>query len=332
MLALPSGSRLRSKVLPAVLCGIPAVILALAYVTLALEHGTPLLLHHVVHEDGHRTLLQTLVYPSHFLRELPAAVLTAWAVALAFATGAEAEDTRTRRLALAAGWVATGIAAAALAATVAGDGLGSALLDLAQYRTRDDEVAYGSHWHSHVHGMLALGLLAAGLGAILRGVTGRAAVARPREGWGWSLWLATLVGATVAFRPDLVDWNGTRLLGHGLREIVTHAAITLPLAFAALLVVAGSRSFRIVPRARWRWTSVWRGVFLLAAGAAVPVAVYVQLRGRDVLAAARKPSGVADLLASHAFEHALDYAFVPMLAVALASLVRSARGEPGRAA
>ena len=65
----------------------PLVIVALAYAWLAKVHGRPRLWNIVVHEGGHYTLGQTVLFVRHHLREVPVdlvmALSLAWAVRLA---------------------------------------------------------------------------------------------------------------------------------------------------------------------------------------------------------------------------------------------------------
>jgi hypothetical protein len=312
----------------AVLCGLPVAALAAAYTLLALEHRTPMLLNVVVHEDGRRTLLETILYFEHFLREVPIEIVIAWAAAIAFSASAPppADARRSRRVAALSGALPLLMAAVAYAAAAARTGAWSAALDLLQYRTRDDDVAFGSHWHSHLHHVLGMAVTAAGIACIYRWTVGtRAAVGTTHAAVGsstrrWWVWAAAVGGVSLALRPDRVDWNGTRLLGHAMRELVTHASVTLPLTFAALVAAEGAPSVS-APRARPSGV-LRRGLVLLCLAAIFPIALLARLSGRDVLAASRQQTSLWDLLASHAFEHSIDYAFAALVAVSLYGALR----------
>jgi hypothetical protein len=49
---------------------LPALVLVIAFVGVCVQAGTPWPWNRVVHEDGHRTLLQTTFYFEHATREL----------------------------------------------------------------------------------------------------------------------------------------------------------------------------------------------------------------------------------------------------------------------
>lgn len=305
----------------AALGGLPLACLLAAYTVLAVEHRKALLLDVVVHEDGRRTLLQTILYFEHFLRELPVEIVIAWAAAIALSASAPpaADPRRSRLTGVLAGSLALLIATSSFAAAAWRTGVWSAGLDLLQYRTRDDDVAFGSHWHSHLHQIVAMALSAGGIAAVYRWTVAAAATLTSSTRR-WFVWAAVVGGVTLLLRPDRVDWNATRLLGHALRELVTHAALTLPLTFAALLVVEGE-STAAIPPARAPGV-LRRGLGLLLLAAVVPLALLAQLSGRDVMAAARKRTSPWDLLASHAFEHAIDYAFAALVAIAVYEALR----------
>jgi hypothetical protein len=66
----------------------PSLVLAASYLWLANDHGTLLLWNVIVHESGRYTFGQTVLYFSHFLREVPTAM--AYALFLLGISGAVA--------------------------------------------------------------------------------------------------------------------------------------------------------------------------------------------------------------------------------------------------
>jgi len=82
---------LARRVALALCFGIPVLILAASFFWLALDHGTARLWGVLVHESGRYTLGETILYFSHFLREVPTAI--AYVLFLLGSSGAVGQGT-----------------------------------------------------------------------------------------------------------------------------------------------------------------------------------------------------------------------------------------------
>jgi hypothetical protein len=312
------------------LAAIPFAMLAAMYVWLAVAHGTWDLLPVVVHESGRYTLLGTVLYFSHFLREIPVDVAMAFAIsasALSLWTPAPRGDATRRRLIMACAATALAIAVIGFVGAAAVHGAASARLDLLQFRTRDDEVAAGSHWNYHLLStlwfllgalpVLRLTMAAAGLATRPAELRGRR-VARALA-WGY------VTALCLVFGISSLAWTSSRYAGHQARELLTHVPVTLMLTAAALAALAGPPAFerdtrgagtRILDALR-RDAASWIACVLLAAFLA-----WRALSG-DVLAEGQSSLGLPAMVGGHFFEHALDYVLTPLVAVVAVLLTAS---------
>jgi hypothetical protein len=306
----PAHPHVRNAVL-VVLVGIPAAVLAGSYLWLTLDHGTPALWNVVVHESGRYTLGQTILYFGHFLREVP--IILAYALFLLGASGGAGVRSAERpgispvvtRVGLVGAAALTGTALLIAART---DGLGSAMRDLLQYRTRDDLVGYGTHWRYHLFSTFWFGAAVALAPDVLRRLTGVQLIA-PSRRWLTTAWLY-VIALTLIFDVSADVFRDPRYIGHQAREIMTHGVVTLPLGLAFLI------------RARVRPAHASRGFVpggrvgrIMMAGLAVGLPLYLgfaSLSG-SVIEHGQTDAGLGAMVAAHYFEHTLDYLLVLLL-------------------
>lgn len=305
---------------------IPLITLAGMYVWLAIYHGTPLLGGVIVHESGRYSLWHTIFYFSHFLREVPVVGAVAlWPVAAVSAFTVSGSTARlSRRTALRCGLGAALMLIAAIGVVVSEAGWESARLDLFQFRTRDDEIGRGSHWHYHALSTIWLGLVAAPLLHAAAALTGvrllRFRSGAPRREWYPALaWFAL---ATLTFGVSSLSWMSSRYAGHQAREILTHALVSVPIALATGLAIIRPE-LPLDDRALWTrlgaavrehiWA--WAAVLLLGAF----------LTGRSLAGDIREDGqvggGVPGMVAAHFFEHSLDYVFTVLVAAAATGIL-----------
>jgi hypothetical protein len=290
---------------------IPVAVLLASYLWLALNHGTLRLWNVVVHESGRYTLGETVLYFSHFLREVPIAL--AYALFLLSAS----ENTTLggggwgRRGFSLPRWVfllgAAVLVGVALLATSLGAGLGSALEDLLQYRTRDDLAGYGTHWRYHWLSTVWFGAIATVAPALTRRVRGLPHLGVHRA-WTRAAWVY-FMGLTVIFGLSTDIFVDARYAGHQAREILTHGPVTLLLGLGMLL--AWSSAGRTGSERRdpiGRATPLLVGVALL-----VPIHLAVVSLHGDVMAEGQSALGLSAMVAAHYFEHSLDYLLVFLL-------------------
>ncbi len=184
---------------------LPLFVLSAAFLILCVHHGTAWPWNVVVHEDGRRTLLDTIFYFEHALAELPLDLLLSAAVAGAMLWSA----------------YCLAIDAVIVAGAVIHSGARVAALYLFQFHTRDDEpMVYGSHWRYHLISQTALMLIP--LAFVRR--------RNPILITTWSVFAAL----TIALGIDSSSFIDPRYLGHQARELFTHTLVTIPLALAML--------------------------------------------------------------------------------------------------
>ena len=290
----------------------PLLLVAGAYSWLAVSVGSPFPWTVPIHEDGERTLAQTVLYWRHFLREIPVALL--YVAAILIASG----SAERRQHRWPTGW---GAAAALTAAVLCGlavwvviDTAGPSLaaLDLGQFFLRDDLGWPGAHWAAHYGACIVFWC-----GCVLtfapwreRGLLGSTAAS----------FSVALVVLALPLTLEPRSAIGGRVLAHQVREIMTHLAITLPLAASLLL---GGRSLPT------RWRLSLRSAPAVAAalvGSVVTVGLVVGTLASDTLS--RFPAPWRARVATHLFEHSLDIALVLLLVGAWRSML----GNQSRAA
>ena len=337
--------RLSRRSVLALTLGVPASLLALAYLWLAVERGTLALWGIEVHESGRYTMRETVLYFRHFLREVPTDIAYAGFLVSAFlgvgreaAVGGVVGNAPGRaRLAAALGLgAAAALLVLAYGVSVEQEGSSSAVRDLLQFRTRDDLDDYGSHWRFHWLSTVWFGV-AAHLAAA--SVFGLRTASGALFAWGYFAILTAVFGLSGETFTD------PRYVGHQAREILTHGPITLLLVFGVLHLagtwIAGAprreteaetgrssapapATSRATPVRFVRW--VRPAVF-----AAIPLYLAVVAIAGDAMMAGQTDRGLAAMVAGHAFEHALDYVFVTLLAVGGYGVVAS-RAIPGEEA
>ena len=309
----------RARLVAAAGFAVPAAVLVACYAWLAVERGTAALWRVIVHESGRYTLGETVLYFAHFLREVPTDV--AYALFVLGAGGALAHTSGTERRAVPVaaararvmGWAALSgailLVLGAVLVAARADGLASALRDLMQFRTRDDLVAYGSHWRFHWLSTIWFGAAVTVVAAVIARFTdGRAvghSVRWERAAWGYVVVLTLVFGLSREVFAD------TRYVGHQAREILTHGPVTALVGIATVVAVRQWLGVDEQPGTRAR--GVWFRV-----GAMVVIPVYlgaVALTG-DVMEAGQADHGLVAMVAAHYFEHTLDYLFTTLLVIA----------------
>lgn len=324
---LPAGTqparrgRTRVDRVLALCLAVPAVVLAGAYIWLTVDHGTPLLWNVIVHESGRYTLGETILYFSHFLREVPVVIAYAlFLLGISGNAGSPAADGTGRpgrmtiRLAVLAAAVLITIA---FSATVRADGAGSALRDLLQYRTRDDLAGYGTHWRYHLLSTLWFGAVTMIAPPVVRALGGATVLGYSRR-MVRAAWLYfTLVTLVFGLSPDV--FQDIRYLGHQAREIMTHGPVTLLLGIGLLLAA----ELRSPPQTRDEPIPNRSALAGLAALVLlIPMFLAIASLGGNVMEHGQADAGLGAMVAAHYFEHALDYTLVLLLVTAGLALHR----------
>lgn len=326
--------RMKIATIERVLFYLPALVLVIAFVAVCVQAGTPWPWNHVVHEDGHRTLLQTTFYFEHATRELLLDAVLAMGVAGAVRyfhpLPSSIDDVSLlqtrRRMALFAVVMLTAI----LGGTAYVDGGQAILENLAQYHTRETgPLVWGAHWRYHFverFADIALAFAIAGALWIIEGRPGGGDEAPDVSLIAGAMLI--FAAATLVFVPTSEPFRDPAFVGHQLRELFTHALVTVPLALGTCRLLA--RRFAIAtPAARSTRSggpiyaaaivSILCGAFLLATSVLLKARTYGQ------------KTSLAELVFPHFFEHSLGYLLVAGLAGFLYLLPSPASLAPARA-
>lgn len=302
----------------------PLFILFISYSYLAYEQGTPFFFNAHIHESGTYTLLETVFYFDHFIREIPVSVLTACVVAISFYLFSPLPLHDCCRMVSVRKFTVPFLfffLIVVIAGALLKNGFYSFFLDLFQYRTRDNVVSYGSHWHYHLLHIEFIFLASLAVSFVYRGLTHMYSTTMNKSGITFLVIVQTcIILFTLIFIPDIKPFTDTRYLAHQFREIVTHASVTMPLAFAFLIVFEHkSCPASYVSPGASAFNKI--GVLLFIVALVIPLYILIQLSGRNIMAEAQTKSNYFNLLASHYFEHSLDYVFVSLLTVMIFSFL-----------
>jgi hypothetical protein len=329
-----AGLRVRQLIL--ILLAMPLLYGLAAYIYLAFWHGKPWLLTTLIHENGRLTLAGSLFYFDHFLACVPMILFFALCAAGGFALGAPLPESvapaRARFLAVnmllpvplylgvifmaswqVAGWQRT--------------------LDYSlQSIERDGVLSPGGSWNQ-----LQLSNIPIGLGTIAAAFAlGRSWSGAQHEPPGrlvragrvfLVVAFAVAVGLSLLWWPGWEAFLNPRWLAHSVREHATYPLTAIPIALACILAThayvirqtGGSTAFTL--------RMPLLALVLLGLGVALLAGQLLVLRRTDVLAIAQKPAfapeglSVGYLLASHVFEHFLDFVFIAPLSAGLYALL-----------
>jgi hypothetical protein len=304
--------------------GLGVGVVLIAYVAICLHAGNPWPWMMAVHEDGVRTLLDTLLYYEHATRELPQDLLLGAAIGAsayaAFPAMPGAQKSHLPTLALAA------VVAVILGGAIVQTGLTSVIENLLQNHTRPGApLAWGSHWRYH---LLERGpLIAACLGIAVVARAGFNPSVGPLDRRGVAVVLAMIAGyvaLTVLFTPSRADlalpFCDPQYLGHAAREIMTHVVVTLPIGWGGCILLCRSQlpPSGVNPPRAWTGGLLRSAPWILGAGL---VWTYVLVASLRADAASHGQS--ADwtiLIFPHFFEHGFTYLVVPLTAAVTYSL------------
>jgi hypothetical protein len=284
----------------------------------------------VVHEDGQHTLIGTILYFEHATRELPVDVILGVAIGgcvfFAFPPddqGAERAGSSRRLLTLALMTVI--VLAVILVGTAAKGGIATVFDELLQNRTRSGvPPEFGSHWRYHLLERIAMILCSVGIAGVLRMLNDGQRAANARRG------LIIAVGSIGVFIALTVMFSRGRLffeleqpfrdpqyLGHQAREVVTHALVTVPIAWGVCMVLLSDWKTTLSAKSTtrtFRISTTLAGT-MIAGAAGLLVATYVcvaaLMAGAVSLGQTKDP---VTLIFPHFFEHSFTYVLVSLVA------------------
>ncbi len=308
----------------------PAVVLLVAFGGICVQTGTFWPWDRVVHEDGRRTLIETILYFEHASRELLLDLVLGIAVAgavLRFFGETTWLAGRTRR-GVVGGLMALTLAVGllVLGGTLSREGVPGLLENLAQMPTRPGApLRWGGHWRYHLLERIATMCLSFAVAGALAWLIGHPAGTGRRGARIFGGALIVFGATTVMFGVTREPFVEAVFLGHQLRELLTHGLVTVPVALGmGLAIAAPGEGVRAAGSHRRTWTSA------LGCGA-LAVALGAYLLVGATLTGARSQGQVqnlSDLLFPHFFEHVLSYVLV-MLVVGVVCLSCARRDGPG---
>lgn len=298
----------------------PVIVIFISYIYLSLEYKSLFIFSSKVHESGKYTLVQSMMYFDHFTREIPVSVMNALSVSVSFYLFAPVHGV-SLSFPKKVFYITLIFLVSFLFFVVSGavykNGFQSFFLDLLQFRTRDEEIAYGSHWHSHFLDMMFIFAASLSISFFYRIIAQSYSNSINLLGFRLlGIWSGVFILLTLIFIPSIKSFSDTRYLAHQFREIITHSTVTIPLSFAILIYLEKKLSAGFETKT----TNVkYKYVGFIMSGCAllIPFFIVLSLAGRNILAEAQKKTGYWNLLASHYFEHSLDYIFVPTLTMFL---------------
>jgi hypothetical protein len=324
--------RQTSKILPSLplsclLC-IPAAAYVLSYVYLAVYHRRFWLLSTVVHEGGEYTLLETILYASHFIGHIPVITTLAFLFvgsSFSISTG-RYDEQRGVKIGLLASCLVLFVLISFLISFQL-FGVHDTLIYLGQGKQSLVTYGEGGSWNLHLPSTILLFLLVpvyiyvfkvVYLGDVTLSASGLPYLAV-------SLLLAG--GVTALVNPDVLAalgsiWTGPRYMGHSVRDLLTFPVTYFPIALYFIM----KREQTTRTRAHRRLLFIGCGLLalLFLCGLAYQSAVVLRAGIGDT---AQKPSfardgklTVAYLLSSHYFEHVLDTVYFSLLSVLLFKL------------
>jgi hypothetical protein len=298
-------------------------VLAIAWVSVCIQVGSAWPWSLVVHEDGRRTLLQTVLYVEHALGELPLDLVLAVALAGAalhfFPESSPGRKRRAGYYLLAFVLCAAGIVGGAFVTA----GKVAAIENLLQVHTRNGAPpVVGAHWRYHLLSRLALMMLAFALTGLLAGSGAPRRQASDRRVPLFGAALSAFGLLTAGFGMTTEPFVDPVYIGHQARELFTHTLITVPIGLAACLACVA-----------WKNTTDRRpfaaggGLRVVAAGGlSVALGGYLALGVVVTDAVAEgQTAGVSALLFPHFFEHTLTYLLVGTAAPSLYLLLSRSR-------
>jgi hypothetical protein len=307
----------------ALFLGVPLAILLLSYIGICLEVGSLWPGAALIHESGRRTLIETIFWFEHGVREIPIDLLLGLAIAasvLRFSQATPVIDAHRRSRVM---WWAGGLLILLTVLIVTGAAMSSGLVvvieEFAQMHTRPDSPpAWGSHWDSHLLSRAALILAAIAVGGFHAALKGQS---KPFSSVGtrvYAISVATFVLITIFLGPNLMPVLDPIHIGHQARELATHLFVTLPVSFGLGLLAIRYQAGQQNSGASSLSTAAIPGVFWMGALGVIVIGAYLTVG--FLLTEAHglgQSNSLVALVLVHFFEHLLTYLFTPLWVIFL---------------
>ena len=275
--------------------GIPILILIVSYLYLAFYYKRGNIFRVKIHESGRHTLLGTIFYFNHFLRELLPDTFFALCIYWTYrvthrkSTGGEVDGYFT--LILITLIIYLGVV---FLGSVRSVGMRNTILDLFQYRELDSVVEFGSHWRMHFLSSFTIMLLCI-LPAVFSVIEDYSQIV---------LIVLAYLAVSLLFKTGSKAVRDPRWILHGGREVITFFPMVVVPSYVLNLRV---ESLSINP---------WSIAAIFLVGALLLYYLIVYLRA-DVRTLAQGDFGTPYLISSHYFEHVLDYGYISLFVALL---------------
>lgn len=310
---------------------VPLGTYIVSYVCLALYHRKVFLFDTVIHEGGAYSLLQTVLYASHFLGHVPvhtvyALIFTGTYLCLADPSKAGDEASHLRRSATALGLFIS----AAIVVSLAWFGMDDTLAFVLQEKQNMTVSTRGGSWNLHLPSTMLMPLaIPCYLMVHMHLFHVPTAVSRQGVvlvGAGFILLiLLTMLFNGASLHPLLSTWTDPRYLAHSVRECATFPLVYFPLPlyiFFRKKAGKGTPDHGGFPAKAWPASAVLALLFiaLLAYQAAAALGAGIGTMAQKPGFAGGSALPVYYLIASHYFEHVLDTVYFTLLCVVLFNL------------
>ncbi len=309
------------------LLALAGITLATALTVICVRAGSAWPWSLVVHEDGVRTLLGTILYFEHATRELPLDILLGVAIGgsvyFAFPPESHAASRHVARRVATLAAIAMTIVAVIVVGTTIFAGPPSVLENILQKHTRmGAALLWGAHWRYHLLERLALILLVIGFAGLLRLVNDGGNAGAGKAGMvvaGGTIGIYLAFTAVFAHGPlsMLQPFRDPQYLGHQARELFTHALVTVPIGWGVCMFLLPRESLNAASRSL-SWPAAVTGTVITAlfmGGLGVLMAGYVGFAALHSDAVSLGQSkDLATLIFPHFFEHSFSYLVVPAVA------------------
>jgi len=308
-----------NRIISTALLFLGTMTLLAAYAGISMEVNSWWPWNEIVHEGGELTLLWTVLYFEHASRELPLDIVLGLAVGASVFmryphSGSTPAHEKTIRSNLSKSiLVAVLIIGTIVAGTLWKNGGEALMHNLLQMHTRPGaELVWGAHWRYHLLSRLSLMLVSLGFAGLLILVEKNSHGKGDKSGL-TSFAVILIVYATISlvFMPDSDPFMDPVFLGHQIRELFTHALVTLPISWGVCMLLARDEP---APVESTRQTGI--GIPLFAGLSGSVIGIYILVAALSKSAASHgQAESFSMLLFPHFFEHSFTYLVVPAIAV-----------------
>lgn len=299
---------------------LPFGTLTISWLWICINNGSICPLNKIVHEDGKRTLFDTIFYFEHALRELPVDLILAVTIAGAVSSFYSGHSThftsiysKNKRLLWLLGVFTFLIIIILPIMTGLQQGSKVLIENIFQMPTRDgDPLVWGAHWRYHFLSrgcLLVLSFFVVGFYSYwVRSVT--KVPIRQENFYFYYVTIGIFVLLSIIFGINKEPFLNAQYIGHQGRELFTHTLVTLPLSIGFCLFVADKNSLVDVDKSTKFYVSKFP---FITGGLSIAIALYlvISVVVTDATDYSQGRGDLGTLIVPHFFEHSFTYLVVP---------------------